>query len=425
MKKLIKRTHIAAMLAAVMMFALGISAFATYETPTFTDVPKSYWGYTYIENAVEKGWLSGMGDGTFQPEGRVTVAQLSTMLTKAYFQDKLDAYSGPVDPWYMPYCVTADEVGLYEACPAKGKTNDALYMEQETHRVTMAVMIYNTMVALNANMPSAQEINEAKASTPDYNPNREHANAVYSVKAAGIITGMDDTGKFDPFGKMTRAQAAVVLTKLDEYLNKNGTSVDPGTEPEEPVTPTDGVYTTTAADVNGVKPNVGKNDLYPTKGRSANVNRNGYHTAADVDIGNAQLVYELLGMVNEARRAEGLNEVTWTTLDSFEEYTLLRAHEMAAVTGMSHIRPNEQCNYIDENAASGYTLANQTFNGWMNSPKHRGLILDEHKVTMCAARSGNFWVIVLGGIGAPALIENGSEVGYTENNGWYSGEAFW
>lgn len=98
MKKLIKRTHIAAMLAAVMMFALGISAFATYETPTFTDVPKSYWGYTYIENAVEKDWLSGMGDGTFQPEGRVTVAQLSTMLTKAYFQDKLDAYSGPVDP---------------------------------------------------------------------------------------------------------------------------------------------------------------------------------------------------------------------------------------------------------------------------------------------------------------------------------------
>lgn len=53
-KKLTMRT-VAVMLAMVAMLGLLVNAFAVYDTPTFSDVPKSFWGYTYIEQAAEKG----------------------------------------------------------------------------------------------------------------------------------------------------------------------------------------------------------------------------------------------------------------------------------------------------------------------------------------------------------------------------------
>lgn len=53
--KKITAKFVTILLAAVMMLGLLINAFAVYDTPTFSDVPKDFWGYTYIEQAAEKG----------------------------------------------------------------------------------------------------------------------------------------------------------------------------------------------------------------------------------------------------------------------------------------------------------------------------------------------------------------------------------
>ena len=47
--------------------SLAVPALAVYETPTFSDVPKSFWGYASIEKAAENKWISGNPDGTFGP----------------------------------------------------------------------------------------------------------------------------------------------------------------------------------------------------------------------------------------------------------------------------------------------------------------------------------------------------------------------
>jgi hypothetical protein len=52
-------------------------------TPTFTDVPRDYWAYTYIETAHAHNVINGYADGAFHPTDNVTRAQLAKMLVQS------------------------------------------------------------------------------------------------------------------------------------------------------------------------------------------------------------------------------------------------------------------------------------------------------------------------------------------------------
>ena len=455
MKKIFTKTNLALALAVVMALGIATRVFAssnTYATPTFSDVPKSYWGYTYIERVAEKGWIKGMGDGTFAPDAEVTYAQFCTMLINSFFPKYLGEYDGGKDPWYLPYCLTAANWGLLNNTGVKNdityKSADPNAASRPVRRGDMATMIYNALCSMDADMPSAAEIEAAGKKTPDVKEGSDNYFDIWAVKATGILSGIDSQGNFAPESSMTRAQAAVVLTKIEDLRVKQGLSTDinpydpnnpqypdrPGNTGDTSDTgstgtnPSDGGRDangyTLASSVNSAKPNVGKSDDYKTKGRAATPNKNGYYTAANVDIGDARLAYELLPMVNEARAKEGLAPVQWTYLDSAEEYTLLRAYEMDSHDKLTHARPNGQYNFLTEIAASGrwsYSV-DDIFNGWMNSPGHRKAIMRENPVSMCAAQCNGYWIITFLGTGGPGLIENGTEVDYTENNDWYEGD---
>ena len=89
MKSIFTRTCIAFLLAVVLVCSVVMSAFASgdYTTSSFTDAPKSSWCYIYVEKAHENGWINGYPDGRFGPNDQVTYAQLSVMLTQAFFKD--------------------------------------------------------------------------------------------------------------------------------------------------------------------------------------------------------------------------------------------------------------------------------------------------------------------------------------------------
>jgi hypothetical protein len=52
-------------------------------TPTFTDVSRDFWAYTYIETAHAHNVINGYADGSFHPVDSVTRAQLSKMLVQS------------------------------------------------------------------------------------------------------------------------------------------------------------------------------------------------------------------------------------------------------------------------------------------------------------------------------------------------------
>ena len=51
-----------------------------HETKSFSDVPESFWGYSYIQRAAEMGLVSGNPDGTFAPNKPMTRAEFVTIL---------------------------------------------------------------------------------------------------------------------------------------------------------------------------------------------------------------------------------------------------------------------------------------------------------------------------------------------------------
>jgi hypothetical protein len=53
-------------------------------TPTFTDVPCSYWAAAWIEELANRGITAGYGDGTYRPASPITRAQMATFLTKGF-----------------------------------------------------------------------------------------------------------------------------------------------------------------------------------------------------------------------------------------------------------------------------------------------------------------------------------------------------
>ena len=100
--------------AKIIAEAMGLSSEAT--TSQFTDVSDSHWALTYIEACAEAGIITGVGDGTFNPDGEVTRAQLATMIARALAYDLTDTESSfsDVSGYYVPYI---------EACVNNGVVN--------------------------------------------------------------------------------------------------------------------------------------------------------------------------------------------------------------------------------------------------------------------------------------------------------------
>ena len=86
-----KKRILSLALALALSQSLAAPALAVYETPTFTDVPKSFWGYVSIEKAAENKWISGNPDGTFAPNANVTYSQFCVMLVRAFYNEDEEA----------------------------------------------------------------------------------------------------------------------------------------------------------------------------------------------------------------------------------------------------------------------------------------------------------------------------------------------
>ena len=65
------------LLALALCLGICVPAFAA---GAFSDVPQSGWAAPYVEQAAEKGWVSGVGGGKYEPNASVTYSQFAVML---------------------------------------------------------------------------------------------------------------------------------------------------------------------------------------------------------------------------------------------------------------------------------------------------------------------------------------------------------
>ena len=211
----------ALLLALILTCSLSVMAFASLEDTGFSDVDADDW---FAESAVyvrDNGVMNGTSDTTFNPNGTTSRGQIAAILYRAAGSP---AVSGAADfPDVAAGAYYADAASWAAANGIVTGYSDGTFGPGDPiTRQQLAAILWRY-----AGSPAAE-------SGTDYAD--ESAIASYAVTAVdwardtGVITGRDGN-VFDPNGRATRAQAAVILHRYLELLGS-------GAE-ETPETPED------------------------------------------------------------------------------------------------------------------------------------------------------------------------------------------
>lgn len=238
-----KRNQITALMVVSALIVALVLPLASQPRPHFKDVPTSHWAYTQIERAYSDGVIAGTAGnaanytGVFSPSGTLTEAQFVTIMTRAFFNDELEAAKKTVGSnakWYAAAQKVAEDQHLLTFVQGK--------MDAPITRYDMAAIMTNIMSAKEfPGRPDATKIEETFNKIADFKsiPNYYQV-SVASVFAMGLIAGTDSKGTFSGASYMNRAQAAVVYGRMkDAFLNAgdNGATTKPDTTEPTP-TPT-------------------------------------------------------------------------------------------------------------------------------------------------------------------------------------------
>lgn len=256
--KALTRTLAAGLISIVTLLSCSTPALAA-TTPVFDDVPETHWAHSYISQAASNGWIAGYGGGLFGPTNNVTYAALSQMLTRAFFAEKLEAVeTAEGDPWFKAACTVANDLGLYVGVDIRTQHNSQEVVSQPVSRYEMAQILANAMRATGANI--SPNLSAAASSTADWESiPRRYQGAVAAAKVAGLLVGTDELGTFAGDMLMNRAQAATIMVRLNDLVQKGfpelGAPVDTieplpplpqiVTPPAETLTPDDGAIVAT------------------------------------------------------------------------------------------------------------------------------------------------------------------------------------
>ena len=183
----------------------------------FTDIPESSWAYQDIMACVEQGIVTGYEDGTFRPNDKVTGVQFVSMVTRTFYNGKVEAAREAApdgSPWYWPYVHVGEET--------MGLSPHFITIDEQP--LTRADMAYVTRSVMDTEKYSqtltAEQRVSAGTAVSDFNDiPGERQSCVRYCLAAGILTGMPD-GKFHADQTMTRAQACAVVMRLFRVIEE-------------------------------------------------------------------------------------------------------------------------------------------------------------------------------------------------------------
>jgi len=182
----------------------------------FTDIANHGWAQDAINLLAEREILSGVGDGTFNPDGVLTREQavklliLTLDLTIDPSHNNSQADNGYKDcefgSWYYPYITYAKVNNLVNGV-GKGEFG----IGQQVTRQDLAVMLYRAL-------KSRGKLSDETVEFADSDAVSDYAQmAVASLGGMGLITGFPD-GSFGPKETTTRAQAAVIFARFLELI---------------------------------------------------------------------------------------------------------------------------------------------------------------------------------------------------------------
>lgn len=200
MKRDVKRKIFSRAIAPVLALALSVPAMAAV-TP-FTDVPADAWYAQDVVAVQELGIIQGKGNGRFDPDGTLTIAEAVTLAAKTRAHDNDEAIpSVEGGSWYSGALKYATEQGIVSG------TEFSNYNQSAT-RGEMAYLFARAL-------PDTEyKVINSITELPDVDGNTTYSTEIFKLYHAGIVTGSDKYGTYQPDSQITRAQATAILNRV-------------------------------------------------------------------------------------------------------------------------------------------------------------------------------------------------------------------
>ena len=183
--------------------------------PTFYDC-RNHWAKTSIEAAASAGWVNGVSAGEFQPDGTLTRAAFVTMLGRMAGVKETDYTTSvfrdvPAGTWYTPFVAWATENGIVDGY------GDGIFLPQNNiTRQEMAKIMAKYLNWKGLDTTPSSEISSYPIS--DLNTIGDWAlEPVCFCYEQGLLNGRGSN--FAPQANATRAEACVVLCRLQKYID--------------------------------------------------------------------------------------------------------------------------------------------------------------------------------------------------------------
>ncbi|MBI4734358.1 MAG: S-layer homology domain-containing protein, partial [Rubrobacteridae bacterium] len=191
-------------LIASFLFVIQSAANA-YPNRSFKDIPKGYWAAPSIRMLANYSIVNGGANGKFRPDEGVRRDELAKLLITAFnLPDATETVvfkDVDINNWASPYISTTAFEGLMEGFPE--------YAFRPAS-VTTRAQVAKILVALTK--PKGFSVASSNSGKKFSDVPNEHWSSSYVSAAAGnqLINGYPD-GTFRPNGKISRAEAALIL----------------------------------------------------------------------------------------------------------------------------------------------------------------------------------------------------------------------
>jgi hypothetical protein len=181
-----------------------VSVTATFQVPTFTDVPAEHWAFGWIEILYADGITTGYSDGTYRPGGNVTRGQMAVFIVRAKYGDSFTCNETPYftdvpsGHWAFRYIQK-----MYEDDITTGYPDGTYRPGGNVTRGQMAAFIIRALYGESFTYNEEPYFSDVPESHGAFK-------YIQKITEEGIATGYSD-GTYRPAGNVTRGQMAAFI----------------------------------------------------------------------------------------------------------------------------------------------------------------------------------------------------------------------
>lgn len=189
---------LAMMMSLTSVFALD--KVRTYNEGQFDDVKATDWYSDAVKGIYEYGLMVGTGTRTFSPLKTITAPEIYLLFAR--FDSLLNGANGEIkgDDW-----TTAGKAFL------EGHNKAIELQESEDGSVSRAYII--GQLAQIINVSELKQLNNV-VSVPDIDKDTPYYAEILQLYKAGVLTGSDAYGTFNPWAYISRAELSAILVRV-------------------------------------------------------------------------------------------------------------------------------------------------------------------------------------------------------------------